>query len=207
MSSPDENEPEPRISANLANKINLFTDLTGWRMAGHGCFLPRDDGVLESEGGPGLFWFTAAQFGDFVLEIDWRIQALTDNSGVFIRTPSLGSGNPDTDWCPAVERGYEIQIDDRGYDPERKVSGSELHRSGAIYRLAPAGRAASLAPGRWNRFRIVARGSVIRVELNGLETARLEDDVGRLRCGHVGLQCHHQGSRVQFRRLGIERLE
>jgi hypothetical protein len=44
------------------------------------------------------------------------------------------------------------------------------------------------------------------VVLNGTKTARLTRDLGRRRSGHIALQCHHPGSRVQFRRLLIEPL-
>jgi Domain of Unknown Function (DUF1080) len=177
-----------------------------WRMAGHGSFSRVGAGVVESVGGPGLYWFTQAQFGDFVLELDWRIQDLSDNSGVFVRFPALGSADPDADWRVAVTQGYEIQIDDRGYDPETRTTGSLLHASGAVYRIAPAIRLASHAVGVWNHFRILASGSIIDVTLNGESVARLDRDVGRPRRGHIGLQNHHEGSRVQFRDLAITAL-
>jgi hypothetical protein len=189
----------------LASVVEPLAALDGWRMAGDGRFIAHD-GAVESDGGPGLFWYRAAEFGNFVMEVDWRIQDLSDNSGVFVRVPMLGANDRARDWRPAVEHGYEIQIDDRGYDPQTRSIGSALHMTGAIYRLAPALRQASNPPGVWNRFRIVAQGLGIAVALNGIATARLTHDVGRRRSGHVALQCHHTGSRVQFRRLRIEAL-
>ena len=182
----------------MTGVIELFADLGCWRMAGHGCFVARD------EGGPGLFWYTAAEFADFSLRVDWRSQAAADNSGVFIRVPPLGADDAERDWHPAVEHGFEIQIDDRGYDPSTKLVGSAPHMSGAVYRLAPALCRASRPLGEWNTFRIEARGAIVAVVLNGIETARLAHDVGRRRSGYVALQCHHLGSRVQFRHLRVE---
>lgn len=183
-----------------ADIVDLLADLDGWRMAGEGRFVPAPEGVC-SEGGPGLYWYAPQEFADFALQVDWRSHAITDNSGVFIRTPPLG-----TDWRPAIDQGYEIQIDDRGYDPETKRTGSALHLTGAIYRLAPAAEFVSRQVGTWNSFRILAQGATVVVTLNGVETARLTRDLGRRRNGHIALQCHHPGSRVQFRNMRIEPL-
>jgi hypothetical protein len=185
----------------------ILTDgLAGWAMAGHGRFNQVGDGVLETEGGPGLLWYTPETFDDFVLRVEWRASAVEDNSGVFLRFPPLGSSHPDADWRLAVTDGYEVQIDDRGYDPQEKRFGSPLHRTGAIYRLAPAEVMASRPTGDWNVFEITALGLDISVLLNGTPVARLERDVGRPRRGHIGLQNHHDGSRVQFRGIRIRRL-
>ncbi len=189
--------------ADSTQEIELFRDFSAWRMAGHGSFAAVADGIIESVGGPGLYWFTGTTFGDFVLDIDWRIRDRHDNSGVFIRFPALGAADPDSDWRLAVTQGYEIQTDDRGLDPAPNATGSMLHISGAIYRIAPASRLASRPVGAWNHFRVTAHGIDIGVSLNGVEVARSGEDVGRPRRGHIGLQNHHDGSRVQFRNLRI----
>ena len=175
----------------------LARDLAGWRMAGAGGFCWTAEGALESYGGTGLLWYAAEAFADFVLEVSWRLTNDDDNSGVFLRIPPL-----DDDIGPAVERGYEVQIDDRGVDPVLKRLDSPLHRTGALYRLAPAPRLLPRPVGDWNLFRIAALGPMIRVELNGSEASRL-DRADRERRGHIALQCHHDGSAVQFREVRI----
>ena len=35
----------------------LTSDLAGWRMAGPGGFRRLSNGILESYGGPGIFWY------------------------------------------------------------------------------------------------------------------------------------------------------
>ncbi|HSN71849.1 MAG TPA: DUF1080 domain-containing protein [Steroidobacteraceae bacterium] len=182
--------------------LSLITpELTGWRMSGPGGFRKLDDGSIESFGGSGILWYADATFRDFVLEIDWRITQPEDNSGVFVRIPPL-----DADIQPAIERGYEIQIDDRGIDPETNAAGSPLHLTGAIYKLAPAVRQLSHPVGQWNEFRITAGRGAIVVELNGVAVSRL-DEPAREREGHIGLQNHHAGSRVQFRNLYVTPLD
>lgn len=141
-----------------------------------------------------------------MLVAEWRVTSLEDNSGVFVRFPPLGNRDPEHDWKLAVERGYEVQIDERGHDPERNVLGSMLHLTGAIYGLAPARVRASRAVGEWNTFEIEARGRSIRVDLNGTRVSETADDASRPLRGHVGLQMHHSGSRVQFRKVAARRL-
>jgi hypothetical protein len=147
--------------------------------------------------GPGIFWYTYEVFEDFVLSVAWRITRPDDNSGVFLRFPPL-SESPQ----PAIERGYEVQIDDRGLDPKRNVFGSAFHLTGAIYQLAPAVRRCSRATGEWNLFEITARGATLAVRLNGQEISMLEN-ASREPRGHIGLQNHHDGSTVQFRDLHV----
>jgi hypothetical protein len=162
--------------------------------------------IIESVGGIGLLWFTQEQFEDFVLRVDWRASDLTDNSGVFIRFPALGNADPANDWKLAVDEGYEIQIDERGINPDTGQAGDPLRQTGAIYGLAPAHQHASKPVGEWNAFEIEAHGSDIRVTLNGTLVSQLTTDGSRPSAGHIGLQNHHAGSRVQFRNLQIESL-
>lgn len=176
--------------------------LRSWRMAGEGAFRQRDEG-LESEGGPGIYWYAAREFADFVLRVEWRVTTAEDNSGVFVRIPALGQSDPASDWQPAVEQGYEIQIDERGIDPATSTADSPLHRTGAIYALAPAAAGLSRPVGAWNLFEIEARGDALRVALNGRPASELRGAPGRRAGGHIGLQAHHPASRAQFRSVRL----
>jgi hypothetical protein len=175
----------------------LTSDLAGWTMAGDGGFRALADGVIESCGGSGLLWYAAEAFDDFVIETEWRLTHADDNSGLFLRIPPLTH-----DIAPAIDHGYEVQIDDRGFDPERQQENSALHRSGAIYRLAPAPMLLSGPVGTWNHFRVTVLGRSIVVAHNGRQASRL-DHADRGMHGHVALQAHHEGSAVQFRNLRI----
>jgi hypothetical protein len=180
-----------------ARQLLSSDHLVGWRMAGRGGFRALGDGIVESYGGSGILWYANEAFEDFVLTVEWRTTSLDDNSGVFLRAPLL-TDSPG----PAIEHGYEVQIDDRGADPKRNVFGSPLHLTGAVYQLAPATRRCSRPVGAWNLFEISASGSTIAVKLNGEDVSRL-DNAGRDPHGHIGLQAHHEGSAVQFRNLHI----
>jgi 3-keto-disaccharide hydrolase len=181
----------------MASSRFLGFDLKGWRVAGAGGFRQLPGNVVESYGGPGLFWYAPEKFEDFRLCIEWRIASVEDNSGVFLRIPFLFNSPQ-----PGIDRGYEVQIDDRGVDPDKRVLGSRLHLTGAIYGLAPAARRCSRPLGAWNLFDITARGPTITVDLNGQEVSSLQN-ASREPQGHIGLQSHHEGSAVQFRNLAV----
>ena len=81
----------------MADRVVLFDGKTaegkmpqGWRMAGPGSF-EVVDGALESAGGMGLLWYSARAFADFVLDLDWQVARVEDNSGVFVRFPDAAT--------------------------------------------------------------------------------------------------------------------
>lgn len=181
--------------------------LAGWQVAGFGGFIELGANIIEAFGGIGLLWYTKQRFKDFILRVDWRSSAPDDNSGVFIRFPALGSADPANDWKLAVDQGYEVQIDDTGKNPDvtPNTFGDPLHITGAVYKLAPAIKAASKPVGEWNTYEITAQGQVINVALNGQGVSKL-GNAQRSPQGYIGLQNHHPGSRVQFRNLRIKSL-
>lgn len=181
----------------LATRALLSLDLDGWRMTGPGGFRMLKDGTVETQGGTGLLWYAAEEFADFRLIAEWRTTQPDDNSGIFLRIPPLKD-----DPQPAIEQGYEVQIDERGLDPATGREGDPLHLTGAIYELAPVIQRASRPLGEWNLFNIAVQGRSIKVTLNGLTVSEY-DNATKRRSGHIGLQNHHNGSMVQFRNLEI----
>lgn len=181
--------------------------LDGWQMAGSGAFIELGANIVESAGGIGLLWYTREQFTNFILRVDWRATKLDDNSGVFLRFPALSNSNPATDWQVAVDQGYEVQIDDTGKNPDSNpvTFGDPLHLTGAVYKLAPVTTLASRPLGQWNNYEIEARGKNLKVTLNGQLVSHLTNG-NRPLTGHIGLQNHHPGSRVQFRNIRIKPL-
>ena len=175
--------------------LTLFdgTAITGWSQAGPGGFRFIDN-VLQSYGGMGLLWYSERTFGDFVLELDWRVTAGTDNSGVFVRFP-----DPGDDPLIAVNRGYEVQIyDDPGGDPQK---------TGAVYGFQAPDASASRPVGEWNHYRIRASGNDYTVFLNGVQVNQFTStDPDRGPEGHIGLQNHDPGSKVQFRDIVVREL-
>ena len=167
---------------------------TGWSQAGPGSFT-NADATLTSVGGMGLYWYSAKQFTNYSLKLDWRL-AGDDNSGVFIGFP------PSSDPWSAVNNGYEIQIDPTD-SPDRTT--------GAVYTFKSAdlpARDAALNPaGEWNTYELLVEGERLQVFLNGVKINDFTNtDPARSLAGHVGIQNHGTGDDVSFRNIRIREL-
>ncbi|MFG3301610.1 ThuA domain-containing protein [Micromonospora chersina] len=167
---------------------------TGWSQAGPGSFT-NADATLTSVGGMGLYWYSARQFTNYSLKLDWRL-AGDDNSGVFIGFP------PSTDPWSAVNNGYEIQIDPTD-SPDRTTGSVYTFKSADL----PARDAALNPAGEWNTYELLVEGERLQVFLNGV---RINDftntDPARSLAGHVGIQNHGTGDDVSFRNIRIKEL-
>jgi hypothetical protein len=169
----------------------------GWNHYGPGYFdLDPETGILTSHGGMGLFWYAVKEYGDFVLELEYKCADRNTNSGVFLRVP----GVPTSD--DYIYHSFEIQIDD---------AGEGIHATGAVYDAEAPRASASRAPGEWNHYRITFRGKRITVELNGtLVTDWEAEPRGKVRDfaqrGYIGLQNHDDRSPVYFRNVFVREL-
>ncbi len=176
-------------------------DLTGWEHVGPGRFVV-EDGLLKTEGGMGLLWYTPEKIGNAVLRIVYKTEKRTDNSGVFIRTPE----KPTEPQMP-INRGYEVQIDD---------SEDDYHVTGVLYSLTKA-LARPGKTGEWNVLEIALEGSRTVVFLNGVKVTdytegepvpakqkRWEPDRGpRADSGYIGLQNHSDKDVVYFKEVAV----
>jgi hypothetical protein len=188
---------EKPLAKTAVQSIQLFNgiNLDGWRQAGPGGFR-IDNGMLVTVGGMGLLWYSARQFGNFELEVDWKVTKKSDNSGVFIRFPAPSVPNePGGDAGVAINHGYEIQIDDEG-----APDGDMIHKTGAIYGIQPPAKIASKQPGEWNTFLIRLEGQTYNVTLNG-EPVITNFKGNRSMRGHIGLQNHSPKDQVFFRNI------
>ena len=138
-----------------AEPRHLFNgkDLTGWEMVGPGRFVV-EDGMLKTEGGMGLLYYTKQKFGNQTIRVVFKTASKNANSGVYIRLPE-----PPPDPWYGVHNGFEVQIDS---------GGDEWHRTGAIYSLSRSTKLAQKPQGEWNTMDIELAGSdYTRVSLNG----------------------------------------
>jgi len=182
----------------------LDENLNGWQMVGTGTF-KKVQHIIESAGGPGLLLYKKEAFKNFILKADWRVTDVNDNSGIYVRLPDIenGSGN----WLLEANKGWEVQIDERGFDSRNNTEGNSLKRTGAIYDLTPAKvEDASRPICEWNTFEIQVINQAVKVVLNGVLVSELENDPTRPVEGFIGLQNHHPGSRVQFGNIRIKKL-
>jgi hypothetical protein len=173
--------------------------LDGWTRAGGEAAYRVEDGMIVGEsvpGTPNTFLVTDREFGDFILEYE-VFAAPGLNSGVQVRS-NLDARN--------VVQGYQVEID----TSERAFSGGiyDEQRRRWLYPLSrnEKGRDA-FNNGEWNRFRVEAIGDTLNVWVNGIQTARLVDDMTRT--GFIGLQVHSigdpglAGKTVKWRNLRI----
>jgi hypothetical protein len=172
-------------------------DLAGWEHVGAGRFVVQD-GVLKSDGGMGLLWYTPRKLGNGILRVVYRPETATSNAGVFIRIPE----KPTEPWMP-VNRGFEVQILDQS---------DEYHTTGVLYSLTKALARPGKA-GDWNTLEITLDGPRTIVDVNGQTVTDYTDgqpvppkgkwyepDRGpRPDEGYVGLQNHSKDDVVWFR--------
>jgi 3-keto-disaccharide hydrolase/GMC oxidoreductase len=191
--------------------------LDGWDHFGEGVIQALPGlGIIEcgSVGAESRLGFirTRSTFENFVLRLDWKAFDIRANSGVFLRMPGVSDGNPSEVYANSIE----IQIDETGkeFDATREpraIYGSSLHKTGAVYGIAPATRWASkavsprFAEGYWNAFEITVNEDRISVWLNGepvVRQAHLPADL--VGAGAIGLQTHTDV--VQFRNIRIREI-
>lgn len=160
--------------------------------------------------GPGRDVITVAQFENFELTMDWKIER-GGNSGIFFRAVE----GPEQIYFGAPE----MQILDDANHPDGR---SALTSVGSNYALHPAPRGAAHAVGEWNSIRILVSGSHVQQWLNGVLTADYHlgssdwlqrvaaskfnqwPEYGQATRGHIGIQDH--GDWAAFRNVKIRRL-
>lgn len=214
--------PAPETFTALGNGV----DFTGWvQRGGEAKFTWEEGGVIVGTSmadTPNSFLCTARDYGDFVLEYEFKVDPRL-NSGVQIR--SLFSDEPYTARWPGGEKvipagrvhGYQVEIDPdvkRGrlwsaglFDEARRgwlVPAAGDDEAGAAF---SAQGAVSFQPETWNRVRVEARGDRIRTWLNGHPRADLQDDYTS--SGFIALQVHSipraelAGTQVRWRNLRV----
>lgn len=180
-------------------------DMAGWQHVGPGKFV-LENGMLKSEGGMGLLWYTGEKIGDAKIRVVYKLMQKETNSGVYIRIPE----KPTEPWMP-VNKGNEVQI----YN-----AGDDYHCTGTIYSFSKALARPYKAVGEWNTMEITLDGPRTIVTVNGVKTTeyvqgqpdppnRHEGDPAtgvRPDSGYIGLQNHNRGSVVYFREVAVQPL-
>ena len=182
-------DPQALVEAASADRAELEAGWTA-QVAEHWHI---DGDELVSDGhGPHLV--TARDFGDFELELEWKIQPGAD-SGIYLR-------------------GYpQVQVWDPGN--EREAGNGAGKGSGGLWNNDvhdrwPAERA-DRTPGQWNRMTVAMRGSLVWVTLNDrpvVAGVELDNYFRRgeplLERGPIHLQTHN--GEVRFRGVRVREL-
>lgn len=186
--------------------VPLFNgNLEGWEVRG---VRDRDkekwtvkDELVVAE--PGSGWIgTKKMYGDFILKLEWRIQA-GGNSGVFLRVPDVKSKE-----SPSY-LGFEVQILDNNA-PQYKGKLKPYQYCGGLYHFQGVSKDVFKGAGEWNAYEITCKGNAIRVVFNGekvIDADTSKDPVMAKRPtrGFIGLQNH--GTGVEFKNVMLKSLE
>lgn len=205
-----------RLDAGDGRPLFNGRDLTDWAHVGKGRVYV-EDGLLKTEGGMGLLWYTKEKLGNCTLRVVYRTTTLDDNSGIFIRIPE-----PPKDPWQAVHTGYEIQILENfpahyKKSEHQKAHGDDWHTTGAIYSISAARSRPQRPPGEWNTLEIALQGPRTTVTLNGVVVNDFTEgqpvpprqhDYEPIRgrrpdVGYIGIQNHHPPQTVHFKEITV----
>jgi len=179
--------------------------LTGWKELAGSARYTVENGAITGAGVAGSgnsFLVTEKEFGDFVLEMDVKIDDTSSNSGIQLRShydPGGHGGNGLVYGCQ-----YEI-------DPSSRRWTGGIYDEGRRGWLYPVSLNHSVQSafkvGQWNHIRVECIGHVIRTWVDGLATACVIDTVDNK--GFIGLQVHaiskpdQAGKKVYFKNIRI----
>lgn len=176
----------------FAQKQNGFTNLfdgktlTGWKkVVGNGEYAAEGNAIVGTSvaQSPNTFLVTEKEYGDFILEMDVKVEDTVSNSGVQFRSHYDANGNNGK----GQVYGYQCEEDPAA----RKWSGGiyEEGRRGWLYpvTLNPAAQNA-FKTGEYNHYKIEAIGNEIKTWVNNIAVAYLIDSVSPR--GFIGLQVH-----------------
>ena len=188
----------------------LLDTFRGWNSPGMPPGWHVADGALVKEGVVDDL-VTREQFGNFELELEWKI-GKAGNSGVFYR----GTREYDHIYWSAPE--YQL-LDDANANDGR----SRLTAAAAAYALYGPPADVVKHFGEWNQTRIVVKGDHVEHWLNGRKVVEYElgspdwkakvaaskfskyPNYGLAKAGYIGIQGDHSGS-LALRRIRIREL-
>ena len=174
------------------------------------CWDIKDDVLMKDGNANDLA--SKEEFGDFELELDWKIGE-AGNSGLFYR----GTEEYNAIYWSAPE--YQL-LDNVNADDNKK----DNHLAGSVYDLYAAPKDAAKPAGEWNQTRIVAKGPHVEHWLNGTKVAQYDvgsadwdtaygaskfktyAKFGRAAKGYLGIQGNHPGT-LALRNIRIRELQ
>lgn len=165
-------------------------DLSGWKAPKDNIWWLVDDGILQVRSGPkqkGSILWTEKEYGNFVVEMEFRFGEGTIDSGVHLR-------NQD-----------QIQIGISG-SLKRDMTASP-YIPGKGYPVEAEEVAELLKAKDWNLLRIEVRGMEYIAHLNGKKVMTYVSDTGKAN-GPIGLQLHgKRDMAIDFRNIQVQELD
>jgi hypothetical protein len=179
--------------------------MAGWRNPYEWGVIEVVDGEIHLTGDKKFFVVTEKTYSDFVFEGDIWLPPGKANSGFMFRAHVE----------PNKVYGYQAEVDG---DENRKWSGGLYDEGRRQWFISPIrGDEESVKAFReragdtfkrndWNTYRITCQGSRLKIEINGVVTTDVEDDMDA--SGVIGIQHHgEKGQTYKFRNLRIKELK
>jgi len=230
MNKIPKNNPGKLHSKSDFNSLSDAEKATGWRLLYDGKSLDNFQSYNSSslspkwETSPNAIHFnpaiqgqggdimTKAQYEDFELSLEWRIQDC-GNSGIFFNVQKV------KDQCCTWSTGPEMQVLDNTCHPDAKII---KHRAGDLYDLIESSTETVKPAGEWNQIKIISKDANVEFWQNGekvvsftmhdenwknmIANSKFKDmpEFGKYKHGHIALQDH--GDKVWYRNIKIREL-
>ncbi|MDQ3843861.1 MAG: DUF1080 domain-containing protein [Bacteroidota bacterium] len=195
-------------SAQTAQKTgwqNLFNgkDFTGWKQLNGKAKYTIENGEIVGTtvaGEPNSFMATDKDYGDFILELEFKVDS-TMNSGIQFRSESK------PEYMNGRVHGYQFEI-----DPSPRAWTGGIYDEARRDWLYPLDLNNAAKPAfkqnQWNKVRIECIGNNIRTFINGVPAAYVVDDMTPK--GFIALQVHAigkdeaAGRQIRWRNIRIQ---
>lgn len=179
--------------------------LSGWKPIGGNAPYTIEDGMIVGtmvRNTPNSFLVTEQEYGDFILELEVKLEGDKTNSGIQTRSHFDATGNN------GRGRVYGRQVE---IDPTQRAWTGGVYdeaRRGWLYPLDLNEKAKSAyKSNEFNHFRIEAIGDELRTWVNGVPVSYVIDTIDKK--GFIGLQVHSipadlHGKKVYFKNIRIQ---
>ena len=150
----------PQESSSSSSWKPLFDghSLDGWDHVGPGKFV-IEDGMLRTQGGMGLLWYTREKLGDCVIRVIYKTATPRANSGIYIRIAdrprTSGMRSTTATRCRSWTRALRIAAPARSTRSRRPTA-------------QPA------KTGEWNTLEVTLKGDRVRTAINGVPVAEFD---------------------------------
>ena len=194
----------PAPAAGKGKKVVLFNgkDLAGWKQVSGGKGDASGtwqvaDGVIQCSGKPSGYLRTEADYGDYVLHVEWRWPDKGGNSGVLLHAQGadkvwpksleaqLKSGNAGVFYV--IPMG-EVEFKEHADQTNKRVRGRRTDK------LAES---SEKKLGEWNTYEIHCKGGSVKLIVNGV-VQNVATDLNITK-GKIGLQS--EGTPIEFRNV------
>ncbi|MCX3266716.1 3-keto-disaccharide hydrolase [Pedobacter agri] len=194
-------------TAQKAKPIFDGKTLNGWKAVAGAAPYTVENGMIVgtmTKGTPNSFLITDKEYGDFILELDVKLEGETTNSGIQTRSHIKPEGNNGK----GLVFGRQVEIDPTArawtggvYDEARRLW---------LYPLELNPTAKSLyKKNEFNHYRIENIGNELKTWVNGKPVSYVIDTLDQ--AGFIGLQVHgignnleNNGKKVYFKNINIQ---